>query len=218
MSNKDAVLHTLQETGIVAVIRIAEPADLPGICRALGDGGVQLAEIAMTVPNALDLIERISSEAKAGFYVGAGTVLDPITARMAILAGASFIVGPTFDPEVIDLSHLYGRAVMSGCLTPTEVVRAWRAGADVVKIFPGRIGTPSYFEDLKGPLPQVRLMPTGNVDVRTTPQYIRAGAVAVGVGRALVDPEAVKTGRLSVISENARKFRSIIDQARDDRG
>jgi 2-dehydro-3-deoxyphosphogluconate aldolase/(4S)-4-hydroxy-2-oxoglutarate aldolase len=211
---KQAVLHALEETGVVAVIRVDDPTDLLEVSRALAEGGVQMVEITLTVPRALEIISAASRELGDAVFIGAGTVLDAATARMAILAGASFVVGPCFDRETVDLCKLYDIAVMPGCITPTEIVTAWKAGADVVKIFPGRVGTPGYFQDLKGPLPHIRMMPTGNVDLKTAPEYIKAGAVAVGVGKALVDVAAVKSRQFGVITENARTFRKLVADAR----
>lgn len=212
---RDRVMDTLVATGVVAVVRIDQPADLPRLSRALGDGGVRLIEITMTVPGALEAIERTGRELGDDALVGAGTILDPVTARLAISAGAAFVVGPNFDPVVIEMAHRYGVPAMPGCLTPTEIVQAWSAGADVIKLFPGRVATPGYFEDLRGPLPQVRLMPTGNVSVETAPQYIRSGAIAVGVGKALVDAAAMRVGDWARITANARQFRALVDEARE---
>jgi 2-dehydro-3-deoxyphosphogluconate aldolase/(4S)-4-hydroxy-2-oxoglutarate aldolase len=214
---KQAVLKTLEETGVVAVIRADDPTDLLEVSRALSEGGVRMVEITMTVPGALDIISSVRERLGGEVFIGAGTVLDAVTARMAILAGASYVVSPSFDPETVEVCKLYGAAVMPGCLTPTEVVNAWKAGADVVKIFPGRVGTPGYFQDLKGPLPHIRMMPTGNVDQKTAPEYIAAGAVAVGVGKALVDPAAVKARQFGVITERARTFIALVAGARGGR-
>ena len=211
---KQVVLHALEETGIVAVIRVDDPTDLLEVSRALAEGGVRMVEITLTVPGALEIIASVSRQLGDAVLIGAGTVLDAATARMAILAGASFVVGPCFDPETVELCKLYDTAVMPGCITPTEIVAAWKAGADVVKIFPGRVGTPGYFQDLRGPLPHIRMMPTGNVDLKTAPEYIKAGAVAVGVGKALVDIAAVKSRQFGVITENARTFRKLVADAR----
>ena len=211
---KQVVLHALEETGIVAVIRVDDPTDLLEVSRALAEGGVRMVEITLTVPGALEIIASVSRQLGDAVLIGAGTVLDAATARMAILAGASFVVGPCFDPETVELCKLYDTAVMPGCITPTEIVAAWKAGADVVKIFPGRVGTPGYFQDLRGPLPHIRMMPTGNVDLKTAPEYIKAGAVAVGVGKALVDIAAVKSRQFGVIAENARTFRKLVADAR----
>lgn len=214
ITGKDAVLEAVESTGVVAVVRIADAGNLVSIARALYAGGVRLIEVTMSVPGAIDVIGQATRELPAEVIVGVGTVLDPMTARLAIMAGARFVVGPTFDHEVAVTCRTYDCAVMAGGLTPTEILRAWRGGADIVKVFPGRIGTPAYFEDLHGPLPQIRLMPTGNVDLTTAPQYIRAGAIAVGVGKALVDPAAVAQGDFGTITENARRFRAVVDEAR----
>lgn len=133
---KQSVLRTLEETGVVAVIRVDDPTDLLEVARALGKGGVRIVEITMTVPGALEIVASASRQLGEAVFIGAGTVLDATTARLAIMAGASFIVGPCFDREVVDMCKLYATTVMSGCITPTEVVTAWKAGADVVKIFP----------------------------------------------------------------------------------
>lgn len=213
--SRQQVMGVLEETGVVAVVRIDEPADLPRLARALSAGGVRLIEITMTVPGALGAIEATARELGDDALIGAGTVLDPVTARIAIAAGAAFVVGPSLNVEVIEMGHLYGVPVIPGCLTPTEIVQAWTAGADAVKLFPGRVATPGYFADLKGPLPHVKLMPTGNVTAETAGDYIQAGAVAVGVGKALVDTAALRAGDWDQITANARRFREIVDAARD---
>lgn len=212
--NRDATLDDLLQVGVVAVVRVDDASGLVGLAEALRDGGVVHTEITMTVPGALRAIEAAVSELGDEVHIGAGTVLDAVTARLAISAGASFVVAPTFDPEVVAMARRYGVAVVPGCLTPTEIIAAWSAGADVIKLFPGRVATPGYFSDLRGPFPQVRLMPTGNVDLETAAAYIKAGAVAVGVGKALVDGEALRDQRWSVISENARRFRDVVEEAR----
>jgi 2-dehydro-3-deoxyphosphogluconate aldolase/(4S)-4-hydroxy-2-oxoglutarate aldolase len=214
MIAQHSVGRLLEETGVVAVIRANEVTDLVALGRALGAGGVRLVEITMTVPNALDLIRMASQELGDEVLIGAGTVLDPTTARLAILAGAAFVVAPTFDAGIVEMCHLYGRAVIPGALTPTEIITAWRSGVDAVKVFPGRVATPGYFADVLAPLSHVRLIPTGNVDLATAPEYIAAGAVAVGVGKALVDLSAVRAGDLGTITENARRFRDVVDRAR----
>lgn len=213
--SRQDVLQILVDTGVVAVVRVAQPTELPHLARALHDGGVRMVEITMTVPGALAAIEATTREMGDDTLVGAGTVLDPTTARLAISAGATFVVGPCLNLDVIAMSHLCGVAVMPGCLTPTEIVQAWTAGADVVKLFPGRLATPGYFSDLRGPFPHIPLMPTGNVDRQTAPDYIKAGAVAVGVGKALVDPSALRAGDWDAITQNAAAFRSLVDAAKE---
>jgi 2-dehydro-3-deoxyphosphogluconate aldolase/(4S)-4-hydroxy-2-oxoglutarate aldolase len=208
------VIQTLLDTAVVAVVRIDESAELPRLARALLDGGVRMVEITMTVPGALQAIDATVRDLGDEALVGAGTVLDPTTARLAISAGAAFVVAPNLNPDVITISHMYGVAVLPGCLTPTEILQAWSAGADIIKLFPGRVATPDYFRDLKGPFPSIRLMPTGNVDRRTAPEYIKAGAVAVGVGKALVDPVALRSKDWGVITQNARDFRALVDEAK----
>ena len=213
---KERVLEVLRETGVVAVIRIEDPSQLSSIVGALRDGGIRMVEITMTVDNALAAITEGRARFGTEVIFGAGTVLDATTARMAILSGADYVVSPTFDAETVRMCRLYDTVVMSGALTPTEVVTAWKAGSDVVKIFPGRVGTPGYLKDLSGPLPQVRLMPTGNVNQETAPEYIRAGAVAVGVGRAVVDPVLVSERRFDSISKLAHEFCEIVRDARTE--
>lgn len=211
---RPAVLRILEETSIIAVVRVDRPTELTKLAAALRDGGVQMVEITMTVPGALQAIEDATRTLGDEVCIGAGTVLDAVTARLAISAGAAFVVGPALVPEVIAISHLYGVAVIPGCLTPTEIAQAWSAGADALKLFPGRVATPAYFRDIKGPFPQVKLLPTGNVDLDTAPDYIKSGAIAVGVGRALVDERALREGEWSIITENARRFRAAVDGAK----
>lgn len=213
--DRRTALATMEQTGVVAVVRADDPSGLISLADALRTGGVVHTEITMTVPGALGAIESSVRELGETVFIGAGTVLDAVTARLAISAGASFIVSPSLDPEIIGMAHRYGVMVVPGCLTPTEIVQGLSLGADVLKLFPGRVATPGYFADLRGPFPQAKLMPTGNVNIETTPQYIAAGAVAVGVGKALVDPGALKEGRWSDISDSARRFRAAVDEARE---
>jgi 2-dehydro-3-deoxyphosphogluconate aldolase/(4S)-4-hydroxy-2-oxoglutarate aldolase len=168
----------------------------------------------MTVPRAVALIESLTASAPGGVIVGAGTVLDAETARQVILAGARFVVSPVLRPAVIELGHRYDVAVMPGCFTPTEILTAWEAGADVVKVFPASAVGPGFFKDVHGPLPQVRLMPTGGVTRENAGAWIAAGAVAIGVGTALVDPKAVSAGRFDLVSANARHFIDAVQGAR----
>lgn len=213
-TSRQAVMATLEATGVIAVVRIDRPADLPRLGRALEQGGVTMVEVTMTVPGAIRAIESTVQELGDATLVGAGTVLDPVTAREAIAAGASFIVSPALDMGVIAMAHLYDVACMPGCLTPTEIVQASAGGADAVKLFPGRVATPGYFRDLRGPFPHVKMLPTGNVDLETAPEYIRAGAIAVGVGKALVDVVALREGNWEAITEKAREFCKIVADAK----
>src|SRR5215472_14541856 len=168
MSERQHVMKSLKETGVVAVIRADDAADLVDVCHALCAGGVKHIEVTMTVPGALRMIEKsVTKLNNREVYIGAGTVLDGETARLAILAGASYIVSPVFRPDVVAICKRYGIAVMPGAMTPTEVLNAWEAGADVVKVFPAGVGGPQFFKDLKGPFPYIDIMPTGAVSRET---------------------------------------------------
>lgn len=212
---KERVMEVLRETGVVAVIRTENPSDLVAVCRALGEGGVRFVEITMTVPGALDIVREATRQLRdVETFIGMGTVLDGETARAAILAGAHFVVGPCFDADVVRVCKTYGVAVMPGALTPTEVVTAWKAGADVVKIFPGDIGGPDYLKTLKEPLPQIELMPTKGVDMQTAPAFIKAGAIAVGTGTAIVTKALMAARDYAGISANAARFVKLIKEAK----
>ncbi|RPJ83345.1 MAG: bifunctional 4-hydroxy-2-oxoglutarate aldolase/2-dehydro-3-deoxy-phosphogluconate aldolase [Acidobacteria bacterium] len=213
-SSRAATLSLIETTGVVAVIRLDDPAALRETCDALAAGGVRALEVTMTVPRAVELIEQLSSSLPPGFAVGAGTVLDPETARRVILAGAKFVVSPVFRPEVIDVARIHDVAVMPGCFTPTEILAAWDAGADIVKVFPATALGPGFFKDVHGPLPQVRLMPTGGVTRDNAGDWIKAGAAAIGVGTALVDKKAIKAGRFDEITRNAAHFIGAVRRAR----
>jgi 2-dehydro-3-deoxyphosphogluconate aldolase/(4S)-4-hydroxy-2-oxoglutarate aldolase len=199
---------------VVAVIRLKEPEKLKAVVDALGEGGVRALEVTMTVPGAIQLIEQLAPTLPKGFLLGAGTILDAETARLAILAGARFVVGPVFRPEVVAMCHRYDVAAMPGCFTPTEILAAWETGADIVKVFPATALGPGFFKDVRGPLPQVKLMPTGGVTLDNAGEWIAAGAVAVGVGTALLDGAAIKAGHYAVIAENARKIVANVAAAR----
>ena len=215
MAKKHEVLAALSGSGVVAVIRTENPADLVSVSRALGEGGVKFVEITMTVPGALEIIRDAVAQLKeSGVFIGAGTVLDAQTARAAIIAGAQFIVGPGFDAEMVRLCNTYGVAVMPGAFTPHEIIQAWKAGADVVKVFPADIGGPGYLKTIKEPLPQIELMPTKGVDFNTAAAYIKAGAIAVGTGSCLVNKALIAAKDYSTITENARKFIQIVREAK----
>jgi 2-dehydro-3-deoxyphosphogluconate aldolase/(4S)-4-hydroxy-2-oxoglutarate aldolase len=215
MPSTTRTLQALKETGVVAVIRADQAEDLIDVSRALRQGGVKFVEITMTVPGALGVIEKATQVLKAEeVYIGAGTVLDAETARLAILAGACYIVSPAFRPDVIATCKRYAVPVMPGAMTPTEVLNAWEAGADVVKIFPAGIGGPQFFKDLKGPFPFVELMPTGAVNRQTAPQFIKAGACAVGVGGELVGKPLIETKDFATITQNAKDFITIVAAAK----
>jgi 2-dehydro-3-deoxyphosphogluconate aldolase / (4S)-4-hydroxy-2-oxoglutarate aldolase len=201
-------------SGVVAVVRLEDGSRLREVARALGDGGVRAIEITMTMPRAVALVESLAAELPSNVVLGAGTVLDAATARDVIRAGACFVVSPVFKREVVDACGDADCAVIPGALTPTEILQAWEAGGDIVKVFPSTSLGPTYFKDLRGPLPHVRVMPTGGVTRENAGAWIRAGAVAIGAGSALVDPAVVRAGRFDVIRENARAFVAAVASAR----
>ena len=196
-----------------AVLRADNPSQLMDVSKALRDGGVVAIEVTMTVPGALKVIEEASAK-MPDVIVGVGSVLDPETARAAILSGAEYVVSPILNVSVIEMTKRYGKAVMPAGFTPTEILNAWQAGADVVKVFPAGVGGPSYFKDVLGPLPQVKMMPTGGVDAKTTPEFIKNGAVAVGAGSALVDKKAVADKDWAKLTATAKAFVDAVAQAR----
>jgi 2-dehydro-3-deoxyphosphogluconate aldolase / (4S)-4-hydroxy-2-oxoglutarate aldolase len=213
---ENPVVRAIEEAGVVAVIRMRDATRLHAVVSAISDGGVRALEVTMTVPDAVDLIRELASALPAGFLVGAGTVLDPETAGRVIKAGAQFVVSPVFRPSVIDACHAKGVAVMPGCFTPTEILSAWEAGADIVKVFPATALGPGFFKDLRGPLPQVKLMPTGGVTVENAGDWIRAGAAAVGVGTALIDAKAVAAGDYDVLRTRAERIVANVNAARKE--
>ena len=216
MRGRQQTVQQIEQCGVVAVIRLQDPDRLKGVIDALGAGGVRALEVTMTVPRAIQLIDAIAPTLPDGFVIGAGTILDPETARAAILAGARFVVGPVFNRAVVDLCHRYDVAVMPGCFTPTEILQAWEAGADVVKVFPATALGPSYVKDVRGPLPQVKLMPTGGVSLDNAGDWIAAGAVAIGVGTAMVDAKAVAAGDWAAITQKAARFVEAVRRAREN--
>ena len=213
-STRAEIVAAIEASGVVAVVRLNDASVGGEVARALAAGGVKAIEVTMTVPNAVRLIEELCATLPADVIVGAGTVLDAETARRVIQAGARFVVGPVFRPDVIAMGHQHDVPVMPGCFTPTEILDAWEAGADIVKVFPATALGPGFFKDMRGPLPQVRLMPTGGVTRENAGAWIRAGAVAIGVGTALVDPRGVADRRFEVITEGARHFVDAVRQAR----
>ena len=212
--SREATLKRVLDGGIVAVVRAESGESLVKVVRALADGGVTAAEITFTVPDAIDVIRQVRKEVGDAVVLGAGTVLDPETARVALLAGAEYIVSPTVNVEVIRLCRRYDKAIMPGALTPTEVLTAWEAGADIVKIFPADVGGPPYLKALRGPLPQVRVMPTGGVDLDTAEAFLKAGACCLGVGSSLVEPRAVASGDFARIRDLAGQFAAIVRRFR----
>ena len=214
--SRDATVTRIVGSGVVAVLRAPSGAMLADVASALLAGGVEAIEVTFTVPGAHRVLEQVADRLGDKILLGAGTVLDPETARTALLAGAEFIVAPTVNLEVIRLCHRYDKAVMPGALTPTEVLTAWEAGADVVKVFPSDLTGPRYLKALHGPLPQVRLMPTGGVNLQTAADFLRAGACALGIGGALVESKAVAAGDMARIESLARQYIEIVKRTREE--
>lgn len=207
-------LHQVLHSGIVAIIRANSGEQLVQVARALYEGGVNVIEVTFTVPNAVEVLAAVKRDLGKQILLGAGTVLDPETARTAILAGAEFLVSPIVNLDVIRLGLRYDKLVMPGAYTPTEVLSAWEAGADVVKLFPADIGGPAYLKALKGPLPQVRILPTGGVNLQTLPDFFKAGACAVGLGSSLVEKDAVDKGDFARIRELAKQYVELVAKTR----
>jgi 2-dehydro-3-deoxyphosphogluconate aldolase/(4S)-4-hydroxy-2-oxoglutarate aldolase len=214
MGEKDKNLQEMIDGGVVAIVRVETAQQAIEVCGALARGGVKPIEVTMTVPGAIDVIKEFKSAMKDEVLVGAGTVLDPETARAVILAGAEFIVTPTLNLKVIEVCRRYGKIIIPGAFSPTEILTAWEAGADIVKVFPATVGGPQYLRDIKGPLPQIKLAPTGGVTLENTPDFIKAGAVAVAAGTSLVDKAAVSEGKYEAITEKAKKFLEAVKLAR----
>jgi 2-dehydro-3-deoxyphosphogluconate aldolase/(4S)-4-hydroxy-2-oxoglutarate aldolase len=205
-SSRQATLDLVERTGVVAIIRLKDPSIVSDIVAALMDGGVRAMEITMSVPGAIDLIRQIAPRLPADFRMGAGTVCDGATAKACIDAGASFIVSPVFRRDVLTACRAQDVPAMPGCFSPTEILDAWDSGADIVKVFPAAALGPSFLRDLQGPLPHLKLMPTGGMTVENAADWIRAGAVAVGVGNALTDPKALAAGDFASIAARARRL------------
>ncbi len=214
MDSMSENLYKIVETGVIAIVRVATAQEALDVCNAVAEGGVKAIEVTMTVPGAIDTIKEFKKIAPNDILLGAGTVLDAETARTVILNGAEFIVSPNLNIEVIRMAHRYGKLVIPGTFTPTEILAAWDAGADIVKVFPAGVVGPQYLKDIKGPLPQVRLTPTGGVNLDNTPEFIRAGAVCVSVATALVDKKALAEKRFDVISDRARQFIEAVKKGR----
>ncbi len=213
--NKTEILQHIHSIGLVPVLRASSASEAIAIADAILAGGVTVLEVTMTVPGAIQVIEQLADHHGEKLLIGAGTVLDAETARSCILAGAQFVVSPALDLRTIELCRRYSVPIMPGALTPTEIVTAWQAGADVVKVFPcSALGGAKYLKALQGPLPQIQLIPTGGVSLSTVEEFLAAGAFALGVGGDLVDAKAAAEGRTSVITENAQKYIAIVKKAR----
>ena len=212
---KREVFNRMISEGLVPVIRVSSAQEAIDVADAIKEGGVTLIEITMSVPGAIDVIKELAQKYRDEIIMGAGTVLDPETGRTALLAGAQFIVTPTLNLDVIQLAHRYSAVVVPGAMTPTEILTAWNAGADMVKVFPAaQLGGPEYLKAIRGPLPQILLVPTGGVNLQNAGAFIKAGAAALGVGGELVDKKAVKEKKFHIITENTRAFIKAIREAR----
>ena len=213
--NKQKVRDRIAEIGVVPVVRASSSREALIAAEAVCQGGIPIVEITMTVPGAVEVIRELSKSSASEVLIGAGTVLDPETARRCLDAGAQFLVSPGLNLPTVELAVREKVLIMAGALTPTEVITAWNAGSDFVKIFPcGQVGGAKYIKALKGPLPQIPLVPTGGVNLNTAAEFIEAGAAALGIGGELVQPEALKSGKSQIIVENARKFVEIVKQTR----
>ncbi len=213
--DKQKVRDRIMEIGIVPVVRASSPRDARIAADAVCEGGIPIVEITMTVPGAIDVIRELTKNAASEVLVGAGTVLNAEAARRCLDAGAQFLVSPGLNLQTVELAVREGKLMMAGALTPTEIITAWEAGSDFVKVFPcGQVGGAKYIKALKGPLPQVPLVPTGGVNLDTAAEFIQAGAAALGVGGELVQAEALKSNKPEIIVENARRFLAIVKQAR----
>jgi len=214
--NKAKVLEGMKAIGLVPVLRAESVINALALAEALVAGGVTVLEVTMTVPGAMHVMRRLA-ESRPDILIGAGTVLDAETARMCMLEGAQFVVSPALNLKTIEMCHRYSVAVLPGALTPTEIIDAWQAGADAVKIFPASaMGGASYLKSVKAPLPQVEMIPTGGVSLTTARDYLKAGAFALGIGADLVDANAMAEGRLLVVTENARRFLAVVKECRNE--
>jgi 2-dehydro-3-deoxyphosphogluconate aldolase/(4S)-4-hydroxy-2-oxoglutarate aldolase len=212
---KSGVFGRMMSEGLIPVIRVTTAQEAIDVANAIKEGGGSLIEVTMTVQGAIDAIQELAQKYKDEIILGAGTVLDPETGRAALLAGAQFIVSPTLNIDLIHLAHRYSAVVIPGTMTPTEILTAWNAGADMVKVFPAaQLGGPEYIKAIKGPLPQILLVPTGGVNLQNASAFIKSGATALGVGGELVDKKAIKEKKLHIITENTRAFLKVIREAR----
>lgn len=214
LTGRAATVARIEATGLIAVIRADSADQLVAVCRALAEGGVDVAEITMTTPGALRAIEAARAELGDRCVIGVGSVLDAETARAAILAGAQFIFAPTLNVAVIEMAHRYDKPVVPGALSPTEILTASQAGADMVKVFPANHFGPRYFKDLLAPMPHLKLTPTGGVDLDTAGDWLSAGAAALGVGSALVKKELIAKEDWPGLTKLAKQFREVVEKTR----
>lgn len=207
-------LDLIRRTGVIAIMRAKSSDQLLAAADAIRAGGVCAIEVTMTTPGALAVIEKATARQDEGVLFGAGTVLDAESARAAILAGAQFIVAPSTDLGMIEICRRYSVPVFPGAYTPTEIISAWQAGADMVKVFPASVGGPAFIKALKAPLPQIDLVPVGGVEIDNTAEFIRAGSAAVGVGNALVDQKLLDAQDFKTLTERAKRFVEEVTKGR----
>ena len=212
--HREKIVTKIIESGIVAVIRLKEKEKLLDIINSLSRGGISAMEITMTTPHAVEIIKDFSQQIGDNFILGAGTVLDSETARAVILAGAQFVVSPVTNLDMIKTVHRYDKAVFPGAFTPTEILNAWENGADIVKVFPATALGPQFFKDVQGPLPHVRLTPTGGVSLENAGEFISCGASCLGVGTALLNKKMIENSDWNALTENTKKFVGEVQKAR----
>jgi 2-dehydro-3-deoxyphosphogluconate aldolase/(4S)-4-hydroxy-2-oxoglutarate aldolase len=214
---REKALEKIRSVGLIPIVRAPSPKDASLAAEAIISGGIGIAEITMTVPHALRVMEQVAEKYAGAVLLGAGTILDAETCRAAILAGAEFIVTPSLDTRVIEMARRYSKPCFPGALSPTEVVTAWQAGADMVKIFPcGPVGGPHYIKALKGPLPHIDMVPTGGVTLETAAQFIKAGATAIAVGSELVDLKALREGKADAVTQRSKHFMEAVQKSKSE--
>jgi 2-dehydro-3-deoxyphosphogluconate aldolase/(4S)-4-hydroxy-2-oxoglutarate aldolase len=209
-------MELIREAGVIAIMRAKSSGQLLQAADAIREGGLRVIEVTMTTPGALSTIEQAVSKYGEDVLFGAGTVLDTESARAAILAGAQFVVSPSYKPALVEICRRYSVPVMPGAYTPTEILTAWECGADMVKVFPASVGGPGLIKALKAPLPQVELVPVGGVNLDTAADFIRAGAAAVGVGSALINQKLLESRDFAALTERARRFVEEVARGRGD--
>ena len=214
-SSQAQITAAIESAGVMAILRAASDRSLVRACQAMAKGGLRVAEVPLTTPNALTVIARIARELGGRILIGAGSVLDADAVRRSADAGARYIVSPIFKQEVIEAAHGLGLSCIPGALTPTEVLTAWEAGADIVKVFPAhRLGGPAYLRAVLAPLPHVKLMPTGGVRLESIGDWFAAGAVCLGVGTSLIRPDLIEVGDFDALTQHARAFVQAVDAGR----
>lgn len=213
--HRETIVKKIIDSGVVAVIRLSGKEKLLDIINALSKGGISAMEITMTTPNAIEIINEFSNQISDEFILGAGTVLDSETARAVILAGAQFVVSPVTNLEMIKTVHRYDKVIFPGAFTPTEILHAWENGADIVKVFPATALGPQFFKDIHGPLPQIRLTPTGGVSLDNASEFISCGASCLGVGTALLNKKMIAESDWAALTENAKHFVAEVEKARN---